>query len=553
LVKNSKVIVFAALLLLAIVSVYLFSASRTTLWDRDEPRFARASVEMIKSGNYLIPTFNGELWLDKPILTYWFQASAIKIFGQTEFACRFFSAIGTAICCFFVFIIGKRLSNAKEAFWAIAIVSTTMMMFAIGTLATSDGVTIPFTAGAMLIFTYAITSKPKFYHAILIGIALGFGMLAKGPIGLLPVPAIGAALFLNRKNSSLSKNILFGIMALIIGGLIFMLWAIPANKAANGEFFKVFIGRHVIERALRPMEHHGGNFFAYLPYYIPVVIGGFFPWILFLPGAFSAMLGKRIGTQESRILLISWIVPVFIIMSLAITKLPHYIIFIWPALALSAAAVICAAEENKLADVDKMWMRRGVWFFLPIAGGLMSVLMAAPWILKIPALRIPGMIAGMILFILSILVYRFQQANRFKESAKTVLAGIILFDILLAAGVIPAFEQIKITPYISEQIRTKTSEDVPVAMYKFAEPTLNFYVNRKIERIKDENRVVEWIRQTGAGVLIVPADVIADIQKRYGVTSLEQIASRKGYNYSKGKEVEITVLLRKGDIVYDRK
>ncbi|MEN6386804.1 MAG: glycosyltransferase family 39 protein, partial [Phycisphaerales bacterium] len=409
------------------------------------------------------------------------------------------------------------------------------------------------TAGAMLVFTYALTSKPRFYHAILIGVVLGFGMMAKGPIGLLPVPAIGTALILNRKNSNFTKNILFGVTALIIGCLIFLAWALPANEAANGDFFKVFVGRHVIERALRPMEHHGGNFFAYLPYYIPIVIGGFFPWILFLPGAFSAMLGKRIGTQQSRILLISWIVPVFIIMSLAITKLPHYIVFIWPALALCAAYVINASDENSLSDCDKMWLRRGVWFFLPIASGIISIFLIAPWFLKIPSLFLPGIIAAFILTVLSVLIYHFQQANKFKQSAKIALAGIIVLEIFVSWRVIPAFESIKITPYLSQQIRTQTSNDVPVAMYKFAEPTLNFYVGRNIEHIKNEEKLLEWLGQTNDGVLIIPSDIFAGIQNRYKTMSLKQIACKSGYNYSKGKKIEVVVLLRKGSVVYDKK
>jgi 4-amino-4-deoxy-L-arabinose transferase-like glycosyltransferase len=437
--------------------------------------------------------------------------------------------------------------------WAIAIAATTLMMIAIGTLATSDGVTIPFTVGAMLIFVYAITSKPKFYHAILIGIALGFGMLAKGPIGLLPVPAIGLAIILNRKKSKLSVNLIYGIIALTIGAFVFLLWALPANKAADGNFFKVFVGHHVLTRAIKPFEHHGGNFFAYLPYYIPVVIGGFFPWILFLPGAFSAILGRRIGTDISRTVLISWIVPVFIIMSLAITKLPHYIVFIWPALALCTAEVINAAEENKLSDKDKMWLRRGVWFFLPIAFGMISALLITPWFLKIPKLFLPAAVSAIILIIVSMLVYHFQQANRFKQSAKVVLAGIVVLEILVLWQVIPAFESIKIAPYLSQQIRIQTGKDVPVAMYKFAEPTLNFYVGRNIERIKNEERIIEWLNQSNDGVLIIPRDVFADIKKRHKISPLKQIACRRGYNYSKGKEVEISVLLRKGDIVYDTK
>ncbi len=75
---------------LAILGNYLLLGSRTTLWDRDEPRFARAAVEMLESGDYLAITFNGENWSDKPVLTYWLMALAIRVLGPTELACRLF-------------------------------------------------------------------------------------------------------------------------------------------------------------------------------------------------------------------------------------------------------------------------------------------------------------------------------------------------------------------------------------------------------------------------------------------------------------------------------
>ena len=102
----------AILIVLAVMSIYLFMATRATLWDRDEPRFARATVEMIESGNYLVPTFNNDLWPDKPVMFYWLMSLPIRLFGPTEFACRFFAAVGTALTCLLTIFVGQRLFGA---------------------------------------------------------------------------------------------------------------------------------------------------------------------------------------------------------------------------------------------------------------------------------------------------------------------------------------------------------------------------------------------------------------------------------------------------------
>lgn len=540
--RISRVIVIV--ILLGILGVYLFTATRTTLWDRDEPRFARATVEMVTSGKYLVPTFNGELWADKPILTYWLQSLPIRLLGPTEFACRFFSAVGAALTCFFVFLIGKRLLDSTAALWAMCILSTTVMMFVIGTLATSDAVTMPFIVGAMVIFVYGSKSGMRIYQVILLGIALGFGMLAKGPIGLLPVPAIAVILWLNRRNLSIGRYLWQVTAALVIGLLIFMIWAVPANRATGGEFLRVFIGRHVLERALKPLEHHGGNALLYLPYYLPVIIAGFFPWTLHLPGAFSALWGGRIGGPAGRALLIGWIVPIFIIMTLAATKLPHYILFIWPALSLAIAGTIIAAQQDRLADIDKIWLRRGIWFLGPPVICMASALMIAPWFLQIPGLRLAGLASGIVLTVVVVLACRLQQADKYTASAKTIFAGIIVFDILLVSSILPAMEQVKISPFIAKAIKIKTAADTPVATYRSAEPSLNFYIGRKIEQLRDKETVINWANQQQAGVLIIPADILADIQHSNGPLPLYEIASKKGFNYSKGKEVKILAMFR---------
>jgi 4-amino-4-deoxy-L-arabinose transferase-like glycosyltransferase len=538
----------ATLIALIVIGIYLFISTCTTLWDRDEPRYARVTVEMVESGNYLVPAFNGQAWPDKPILLYWLMSLPVRILGPTELACRFWGAVGTAITCLLTFYIGKHLFGAKEGLWAMVILASSLMMLVVGSAATSDAVTLPLIVAAVAIFVRTMESGMRTRHIILMGIALGFGMLSKGPIGVLPIPVMVTTLWLNRKTmSGLVRPLRQLGTALVIGVLIFLAWAIPANNATGGEFLRIFLGRHVFTRAIKPMEHHGGNFFLYLPYYLPVIIVEFSPWTLYLPGALSATLGGRLGGQYCRSLLIGWVASIFTIMTLAVTKLPHYILFIWPALALAAAGTIVAAQQNRLTARDRIWLRGGIWFFGPPAIAVAIGLIIAPWFLPAAGLRWSGPAAGIVLLVMSAVAACLQRADRPNLSAEVLLAGMFALEIPILFGVLPAIEQTKISPPIARAIRAKTATEVPVATYKYSEPTLNFYIGRRIEPLRNEGIVVSWARQPKPGVLVIPKDVFIDIQKRFGPLPLEPFASKKGFNYSKGKPLEVLALIRKDE------
>lgn len=130
------------------LGLYLFANSRTSLWDRDEPSYARAAVEMRESGNYLVPTFNGQTWTDKPVLFWWLMAGAIGIFGTSEFACRFWSALGMAASCLVVFAVGKCLLDATVGLWAMLILASSPMSIGTGTLAIMDSILLVRKGGA---------------------------------------------------------------------------------------------------------------------------------------------------------------------------------------------------------------------------------------------------------------------------------------------------------------------------------------------------------------------------------------------------------------------
>jgi len=535
------------LIILAVFGNYLFVSTRSTLWDRDEPRYARSAVEMVESGNYLVPTFNGRIWFDKPPLLYWLMSLPICLMGPTELVCRFFGVLGTALTCLLTFFIGKQLLGTKAGLWAMVILASTLMFLIVGTTAISDAVLLPFIVAVMAVFAQSISSAIPLSHIFLVGVALGLGMLTKGPIGLMPIPAIAAILWLGRKTrKNIRRDVWVVAASLAIGFLIFIIWAIPANHVTNGQFLREFIGRHVITRAIKPMEHHGGNFLLYLPYYLPVVIVAFFPWTLHLPGAISAVVGGRIGGKYGRIFLISWIAPTFIIMSLAATKLPHYILFIWPALALAVAGTIEAFQQNRLTERDKIWLRRGVWFFGPLAIVMALGLMVGPWFVKIPGLYWSGLTSGMVLLAFAIIAIHQQRANRPQVAAKVLLACILVFEIPVLFGVLPSVEQVKISPFLAQAVNARTGKDVPVVTYKYREPTLNFYIGRHIEVLRSEKDVVDWAKQPINGILVIPKNDLNEIQQRYGILPLNEIATKIGFNYSKGETLEVVALVRKG-------
>src|SRR5205814_702685 len=108
------------------------------LIDRDEPRFAEASREMIERRDYVVPYFNNQLRLDKPPLTYWTQVASFKIFGENDFAARFPSAIAAALVALSIFAWGTRISGNRMGWWAAIIFTLSLQTFLHAKAAVAD-------------------------------------------------------------------------------------------------------------------------------------------------------------------------------------------------------------------------------------------------------------------------------------------------------------------------------------------------------------------------------------------------------------------------------
>ncbi len=581
-------------MLLAIIAVYLFASTRSTLWDRDEPRFARATYEMVETGNYLYPTFNGELRPDKPIMIYWLMSVPVRTFeflGPHALPARFVAAFGTAFSCLFTFLIARRLFDQRTALWSAGILASTLLIFMIGTAATADSILLPAMVGTLWLF-YRALDRGKLSILGTLGMAcfLGFALLAKGPVGLLPLlvmlvvlwlrklheinagPALSAIMlephcernrflfFFAKLMHTLATTVLLiaqrrdnrtrfwpifapALVAVLLAFGIFIAWAIPANNATHGEFLRLGIGKHVIDRSASPMESHGGNFFLYLPYYFIIPIFTFYPWSLHMPAAVNASIGGRSGGTISRELVLGWALPVVVLMTFVATKLPHYMILSFPALAIVTAAFI-TGYRNELSRWDGKLLRGGIWFFGAVNTGLAIAMIAVPIYLQTGMLGyIGGAVTAAIMLTGGFFVNKHQLKEDTTRSTPIMIKTFAAAMVVILLTVLPAIDGTKMPYRVAKIITSETSKDTTVGYCDFREPSLNFYIGRHIEDV-GHGQVAKWFADKQHAVLIIPQDLYEQADpKPADVSILGQVT---GMNYSNGKRETILAVEKGG-------
>ncbi len=358
-----------AFLFLGAVLFHVAGTWTLPLIDRDEPRFAEASREMLQRSDYVIPYFNNQFRFDKPPLTYWAQAASYKIFGENDFAARFPSTIAAALAALSIFAWGSRMGGQKLGWWSAIIFTLSLQTVLHAKAAVADMwlvlfVTLAHWAGYELLrdqflqkdqrsiacperksnglnsesFREQAAQRPTFNQAWwwIFYLALAFAFLAKGPIGWVPLLTVAATKIFYR-NLELSRRFKFtrGILLMLA---IVSLWGVPALVRTHGEFFWLGIGRHVIGRSFGAMEGHGANslgaYLLLLPFYFITIFVSFFPWSIKLPWLMRRLRWDR---DEIDHYLLAGGAIIFIIFSLIKTKLPHYILPAFPLLSLLLA------------------------------------------------------------------------------------------------------------------------------------------------------------------------------------------------------------------------
>ncbi len=374
------------LVILAIGLVALLPGSWTLpLIDRDEPRFAEASREMIERGDYIVPFFNNTYRFDKPPLIYWLQVGAYRVLGTHDFAARLPSLLCTLLTALVIYGFAWRLrrlhspQSAGRFAWMAAVIYLTALQTMIhGRAAVADAAMVLFVTLALWA-GWECLQRPLPRRAWapfddlwwwLFTLSLALGFLAKGPVAWLPVVPLAVAAWQLGGWQRFART---GLLAALVLALAFTgIWGIPALIATGGEFFSIGIGKHVVERSISAMEGHGArNALGYLltlPLYLPVVFLFFAPWSFWLPSLWQERAGRNWMGY-----LWWWVLTVFVVFSLIKTKLPHYVLPAYPALAL-----LLARHFNRGTLSLPSWPRVRLALLAALAFSLLLGLVAAP-------------------------------------------------------------------------------------------------------------------------------------------------------------------------------
>jgi 4-amino-4-deoxy-L-arabinose transferase-like glycosyltransferase len=326
------------LLFLAVLALSLPQAALLPLLDRDEPRFAEASREMLQSGNFIVPTFNHAPRYAKPPLIYWSQAISYRLLGENALSARLPSLLATAATAWLLFVWGAQLGSGQMGLGAALSYAFCLQTIQQGRVATADALLIFFMTLTAFAGWKLITSPPAshstrshFWDTIL---ALGFagGFLAKGPEALLPIlPLLICA------RGARTNIIGESVANLIIGLALVLFWAIPAYIQTHGDYWRVGLSEGVGQRMVTGLQGHGastlGWYLLLVPFYLVLFWLSALPWspllIIHRKKLFTAW---KLDRTDAYLLLNAGLI--FGVFSLMVTKLPHYTLPAFPFLAL---------------------------------------------------------------------------------------------------------------------------------------------------------------------------------------------------------------------------
>ena len=555
--------------------VFFTNLGGYALFDEDEPKNAVCGMEMFERGDWIVPTFNGELRTDKPILIYWWMHLSFRLFGVSEFSARLGSALLASGTVFLTYYLGRKLYSPPIGFLAGVILATCLMFSAVGRAVTPDATLIFCLMLAFASYVWAVsrrrgghfsgpdnrtsldTSRCEIHpgadaarltpwnelvpaspwSSVPMYAAMGLAILAKGPIGvLLPCMIIGLFLLVSSRRCELgdgrlsaptgawwrrslwtvfqvmhpSRILRAGLaMRLILGTAVVLIVALPwyvmVGVQTDGAWLRGFLGDHNVGRFLESKENHGGPIF----YYAIVLLMGCFPWSVFLPLALWQLRGRlinRAAWNDSDRLLACWTGVWFVFFSLASTKLPNYVLPMYPALALLTARYLQEWTESA-PGLGMVEFRRccralgivGVLIMISIPVAASILFPGEEFLLIIGAVPVTGAVLAYV-----------ASSRELRGRAVRILSATAIVMATLLVGIAPSrIGSHQDSPKLADAARRVSGKSRPdIAVIDAYSPSLIFYVRTPVEGLRKPEDVTRFFAAHPDGFVVTRADRI---------------------------------------------
>ncbi|HEY8965700.1 MAG TPA: glycosyltransferase family 39 protein [Candidatus Methylacidiphilales bacterium] len=479
------------------VALLLFCGSvGLPLVDRDEPRFAQATREMMERHDWIVPTFNGDYRFDKPPLTYWTMALFYAVGGVNELTARLHSILSTVALGFAVWAMGRQWFTAGAGFASAFALLTSLQILLHGRLSVADmPMVLAVTLAQWALFdlltddvhaTNAAEQKLYRRRLLTLYLALAAGFLAKGPIAL-AVPLLTALLFrwVFWRRPEAWGRLKLGPGLLLVLGLV-AVWGVPGLIKTHGLWWSIGMEKHVVERGLEPLNSR--SWFA--PYYLCTAFLTFFPWAALF--GYVVVLLQR-NWNRANAFLLSWLVAPYLIFAAYATQLPHYILPAVPAF------FLLAGQCPGLAAPLPRWPRVFAWtvcgLYAAVFLFLHFVVLAAPW--ERPFLPLREALIGLTIILAGgISIIFLYETDRLRHAVwPVVVIGVGFF--LLAIGFRPLLPAIRIAQ-IEAEYAAKTGKHPRLVAQGFAEGSLVFYTGRHWDFVASPEELNKAIAEADA-------------------------------------------------------
>lgn len=540
---------YAGLLMLLTLWMALPGIDSIPVIDRDEARYAQATVQMVESGDYLNIKFQDRARNKKPAGIYWMQAAPVKAFtkeGERQiWAHRIPSVLAALIAVLATYWGGAAVMGRRAAFIGAGILATSALFVFEAHVAKTDAMLCAMSA-VVLASLLRQRQSPTPLQAILFWAALGIGIMVKGPIiPVLLVLTLGG-IFIWERDLGWFKSLL-DWRGMALCALIVIPWSIMIWIATDGAFFTDAFTGDLAPKLAGGQEKHGappGYYLGTLPF-------------LFWPGSLFLLCGLVLGVRASRQtsddnagiasasrLLLVWIVPFWILLEIVPTKLPNYLLPAYPALAL-----LCGGAVSAMLQVGgfKLTRRIGAALFFIASILLITAILSGEAVYAENQSIARWICTGLIA--LTFFAFGCLWTGR---AAKALVSGLICavtLSVMTYQFILPRLD----TLFVSHRIEAALNEagiaapragGPKVLSPHFTEPSLVYRLGTDIV-LGDKAEIAVTTSLPGETLMLVDT---ANEANRPFIKSLneagcfEEISAVDGINYSRGDKVSIQIL-----------
>ena len=473
-IRLQKTQTFLVVLLLAAAVPYVVNLGVSSIWDANEAFYAQTPREMMEAGDYVTPSFNFQLRMNKPVLSYWNVALSYHLFGISEWSERLPIALGALVIIATAYSLAHLLAGTTAGLLAALVLATSPRLLLLARRIIID-IHITMWMGLVLLF-FALSEtrvERRRLYLSLMYVAAGFGVLTKGPVAVF-LPAVAFFIYLaSQKRLGDLRH-----MMLPAGAAISLAIAAPWYYLLYREYGWTYISAFIFGENLGRYAEAVGEQSRGVLFYLPVALADLFPWSALIPVAIWWAARAQLQARIARLLII-WISTVVVFFSLSGTKEDLYILPIVAAEAAVIGAMLAAARQGSSAARSTAVAIGVTAVLLVVAGsGLLWAFAASGRYVLSGATSVGAMavLGGVVAGGMAI-------RGRVLTAVAAVASALVVIAWCIVLCTLPDFERYKPVRPFAEIIRSRASAGAIVGSYRFALPSMVFYLHRPVMEV----------------------------------------------------------------------